>query len=83
MTLPQITEHQAARQWRESAGLSRAQLAKLTGYSISAIQDYERGTLSTGRPVDPAMMQRFRLACAAIAFRKAAFAWDKLPSPKP
>lgn len=79
MTSEPIPEHTRARQWRENAGLSRQQLAKLTGFSVSAIQDYERGTLSTGRPVDPAMMQRFRLACAAIAYRKAAFAWDKLP----
>lgn len=79
MTSEQLPEHARARQWRENAGLSRQQLSRLTGFSISAIQDYERGTLSTGRPVDPAMMQRYRLACAAIAFRKAAFAWDKLP----
>ncbi len=79
MTLPQIPEHERARNWRENAGLTRAALAKLTGYSYSAIQDIERGTHPNGNPVPHTAMQRYRLACAAISANLVRFDWDKPP----
>ncbi len=38
-----MTEHEQARLWRESHGLSRDSLAELTGYSQLSIYWFERG----------------------------------------
>ncbi|PWB94680.1 helix-turn-helix domain-containing protein [Methylosinus sporium] len=68
-----MTEHphegERARLWRESLKLSRRELAEITGYSESAIQDFEAG-FQRGRderaPIGEREMLRYRLACAAI-----------------
>lgn len=77
-----MPENDACRQWRENAGLTRAQLAKLSGWSISQIQDFERGTKHDGRPLSDAAWQRYRLTCAAISRGLYRFAWDKPPKTK-
>jgi transcriptional regulator with XRE-family HTH domain len=62
-----LPEHELARQWRERMGWSRAELAKLIGYSLSAIADYESGrSRSSGKPIGDNEWLRYRLACAAI-----------------
>lgn len=65
----QIPEHLQARQWRETLGLSRQQLAALSGYSYRSIQQMELGQAASGDPVDPAAWQRYKLICAAITAR--------------
>lgn len=61
-------EHVRARFWREHImRLSRAQLGRLLAMSVSRIEDLERGFVrGAGRPIDPASMTRYRLACAAL-----------------
>lgn len=61
-----ISEHEAARQWRESLGLTRAALSDLTGFSQQSIADYESGFQTKGTPVDPDAFKRYKLVCAAI-----------------
>ena len=83
-----MTEHEAARAWRERLGLTRAQLSELTGYSREAITDYERGLsrkrtwsiksdVLDPRPIDPRIWQRYKLACAGAAalIRGETFSW--------
>lgn len=73
-----LSEHEAARAWREKLGLDRSQLSELTGYSREAITDYERGvsrkrTWSNNpavyepRPIDRKIMQRYKLTCWGVA----------------
>lgn len=61
-------EHERARYWREHImGLSRRELAERLAMSVSRIEDMERGNVrGDERPIDPASMTRYRLACAAI-----------------
>lgn len=61
-----MKEHQQARQWRESRGLTVARLAELTGYSREAIYCMERGKTANGLPIVPWAWQRFKMACAGI-----------------
>lgn len=61
-----ITEHQAAKQWRRRLGLSRRALSELTGYSEESIRLYEVGRKPNGEPIDPCAFQRYKLGCAAI-----------------
>lgn len=63
-----------AKAWRRAHGLSRRRLAELTGYGESTINAIEAGAWSGGRPIDPATMQTYRLACAAVALG-VAFDW--------
>lgn len=69
-------EHVRARWWRENVvRLSRAALAEAIGYSPSIITDIERGAnRGTGAPIDPAVMHRYRMACAALTVG-ASFDW--------
>lgn len=62
-------EHVKAEWWRKNvARLSRPELAQLTGFSVSRIADIEAGvTRSTGAPIDQGAMNRYRMACAAVA----------------
>lgn len=55
-----------ARTWRKQRKLSRADLADLIGFSMSAIQDYENGFNRTRGPISDAQWLRYRLACTAI-----------------
>lgn len=70
-----MTEHQKARAWRESRGLTQRQLADLTGYSEPAIWWFEKGLTppkrlaksgSRDRSIAPWVMQRYRLACSGV-----------------
>jgi len=62
-----LTEHEKAHLWRRAMGLSRADLARLTGFSESNIADIESGTYrENGKPISPHTMQRYRLACGAL-----------------
>lgn len=66
MAFRDLAEHERARHWRETLGLTRAQLAELSGYSESAIKQMEWGKNSAGDPVGDDAWQRYRLVCAAI-----------------
>ncbi|MEM1040882.1 MAG: helix-turn-helix transcriptional regulator [Pseudomonadota bacterium] len=71
-----MTEHERARQWRENMGLSRDRLSELVGFSASRISEIEAGISRTdGRPVSDGVMQRYRMACAAVALG-IEFDWD-------
>ncbi len=76
MTTPILPFHKRARQWREAAGLSRPELAKLAGYSITQIVDFERGEHQNGRRLNLNAMRRYRLVCAALALGGADFQFD-------
>jgi hypothetical protein len=66
---PSAAQHERARWWREHVvKLSRPALSELTGYSVTAIVAIERGD------TPETSMQRYRLACAAIALG-VAFDW--------
>jgi transcriptional regulator with XRE-family HTH domain len=62
-----MTEPAAARAWREAMGLSRVQLAELTGYSPQAIQAFERGRQSNGEPSGDHAWRRYKAACLLAA----------------
>lgn len=72
-----ISEHEAARQWRENLGLTRAALSDLTGFSQQSIADYESGFQTKGTPVDPDAFKRYKLVCAAI-HAGLSFDWHKV-----
>lgn len=58
-----MTEPEQARAWREALGLSRAQLATLTGYSAEAIQAFEKGVQTNGAPAGARAWRRYKQAC--------------------
>lgn len=62
-------EHELARRWRLNImRLSAVDLAKLTHYSVSSIVDFERGHYrGVDKPIEPDVMARYRLVCAAVA----------------
>lgn len=63
-----MTEGERARAWREGFGLSRPKLAAMTGYSVSAIRNFEAGAnRGNGAPIPPKSMLAYKLACAAVA----------------
>lgn len=63
--------HEKALAWRKAAGLSRAKLAEITGYSASSIQNFEeggyRGKAGTDKLIPGDAWARYALACAAVA----------------
>ena len=71
-----MTEHEKARQWRESRGLSLAELATLTGYSEVSLRWLEKGQTPPlrlaksgqehDRTISPYVWHRFRMACAGV-----------------
>ena len=65
-----MTEHAKARAWREKRELTRARLAELTGYKVTAIYWFERGkTFNNGptlKPIKPHVWLRYKRACAAV-----------------
>lgn len=72
-----MTEHAKARAWRERLGLTRKQLADLTGYSYESVLLFERGTTpsrtwSTNpkkmkpKAIDDFVWQRYRRCCQAV-----------------
>lgn len=72
-------EAKAARHWRkERMRLTLAQLSALSGYSVSAIHDFERGTYrGSNDPIPDEAFKRYRLACAAVA-AGARFDWKSV-----
>lgn len=76
--MPQkLPAHERARQWRKAIGLTIAQLSERSGFSVSAIHDFEAGQRrATGNPLDAASWRRYRLACAAIDAGAEAFDWS-------
>src|SRR4051812_7387379 len=59
--------HVLAEAWRHSMGLSRAQLSKLTGYSIAHIRNIEAGrNHATRRPIPARSFVRYKMVCAAV-----------------
>ena len=66
MAFRDLPEHERARQWRETCGLTRQQLSELSGYSLRQIALYEAGKTNTGEPIDATAWHRYRLVCAAI-----------------
>lgn len=64
-----MAEHERAFHWRKKImGLSRAKAAELTGFSTSRISDIEQGfSRASGDKINPKVMQRYRLICAAIS----------------
>lgn len=61
---------EAARAWRRSRHLTQAELALESGYSVTAIRDFEngarRGKVGKYAEIDEAAWLRYRLACSAI-----------------
>lgn len=72
-------ENERCQWWRENImKLSRPDLAERVGMSVSTITDIERGYYRGNKaPIDAAVMQRYRLACAAVALG-AQFDWLSL-----
>jgi len=62
-----MTEHEAARAWREQLGLTRERLSELTGYSTGSIQCMEAGFTSQRKPVAAGPWKRYKVACLCAA----------------
>ena len=62
-----MTESQKAKAWRESLGLTQAELAGLTNYSKESIFLLERGQNSLGKPHNEHAWRRYKLACLAVS----------------
>lgn len=60
------TEATKAKFWRKSRGLTRKELAALTGYSVSAISLFEQGYDHKGKPLGERAWRRYRCCCAGI-----------------
>lgn len=65
-----MTEHVAAKAWRNRMNLTMDDLARLTGYSREAIFLFEKGTNSQGKPHALHAWRRYKLACMAVRFLK-------------
>lgn len=57
--------HEKAKRWREKLNLKVQDLADMTGYSIEAVYQYERGARADGKKLSDWSWQRYRMACAA------------------
>lgn len=71
MTRITKSEIDQARQWRSRAKLTMEDLAKLTGYSPSAICRFELGTVPASQtmgehPVTPKAWRRYKMVCLAV-----------------
>jgi transcriptional regulator with XRE-family HTH domain len=73
-----MTDPEGALAWRKAAGLSRAKVAELTGFSPSAIACIERGAWSSGEPIAEKTHRSYRLAIIAIAARLDWLTWQDL-----
>lgn len=57
-------EHEKCRWWREEMVLmTRDQLSGVTGFSVSAIRDFENGV----KEIDPMARKRYLAACGYVA----------------
>ena len=66
MDATNLTEPQLAQAWRRRMGLTLDELAKLTGYSRSAIHLFERGRNADDKPHAPYAWRRYKLVCLAV-----------------
>ena len=72
-----------ARWWRERImRITREELASRTGYSVDAIDCFERGYNSSGKLLGVRPWLRYRNVCAAVAIGKM-FDWVVVSSPRP
>lgn len=74
MTAVPAAEFERARRWRESLGLSQAELGEQLGYSQMSVYWFEagkmppiRGKPNADRRQKPWVWQRYKLACAGLA----------------
>lgn len=73
-----MDEPQRARHWRETVvKLSREQLAKRTGYSVTAIQIFERGKNWLDVKATENAWKKYRMACAAVHVGVNGFDWER------
>jgi transcriptional regulator with XRE-family HTH domain len=68
-----------ARQWREAHKLTVPQLAEMTGWTPQTIYVFERGYQHNGKPIDPSVFWRYRMACAGVEakLRGLTFDWER------
>jgi hypothetical protein len=60
-----LTEGAKAAWWRRNVvKLGPEMLSVMTGYSVQAIYQFERGVTERGRPHKPKALLRYRMACA-------------------
>ncbi|HXH94053.1 MAG TPA: helix-turn-helix transcriptional regulator [Thermoanaerobaculia bacterium] len=76
-----MTEHEKARAWRQSLGLSQKKLGELLGYSIETISWFEKGMTpprlhETDRRIKPWIWRRYHLACRGLAAEMKNPRWD-------
>lgn len=77
----QTNEGAKARWWRERImRWTREELATRTGYSVDAIDGYERNCNSRGTLISAKSWQRYRLACGMISSGKT-FDWVVATTP--
>ena len=67
-----MTEPERAQRWRVGNNLTLAELAQLTGFSISAISRFEQGMFQNHgkagfHKIPQAAWKRYKLVCAAVA----------------
>jgi hypothetical protein len=73
-TSASATEAARAKFWRKAVvALSRDELARAIGYSVSAISLFEQGYDANGRPIGARAWRRYRLVCAGLGV--ANFTW--------
>lgn len=67
--MTELEPYEKALAWRKKHRYSRAEIARLTSFSVTVISDLETGIVrgSRRRPVPASTMKRYRLCLAAIA----------------
>lgn len=79
----QVSEGAKARWWRERImRFTREELATRIGYSVSAIDGFERNCNSQGKLIGKRGWLRYRNACAAVAAKPFNWALDTLDGSK-
>lgn len=77
MEQPASREYERAKWWRVNVlHMSVQELATATGYTIEAVYLMERGINSSGRKVKPWCWQRYKMACAGVAFARRSGEWN-------
>lgn len=80
-----MTEHKKARAWRQSLNLTQKELGEQLGYSVEAINWFEKGLTPprlglSDRKIKPWIWRRYKLACSGLAIerkRKKEWRWGK------
>jgi len=77
-----MTEHEQARQWRQSLSLTQKELGARLGYSYEAISWFEKGMVppnrsgSQDRKIKTHIWKRYKLACSGLDMEIAEGKWD-------